>query len=324
MCLHWFICTLLIWCIRRTIIKTAKAKANEKAVVKTKCVSAIVIAAYTWLLSCRLSKSCSGKVNPPIPASSEVQSSHMSALHPCPLFYCFDMAFSLDHVLCTPSRALSELTKDELPDVAVYVFIMLLSSFSKCSCVVFLQRFNAKKEREESECVQTLIVSQMSKFGFFNIPTRMTIVPQESKCCKGWQVRSHIWQCGEHCGCVWCSTGCWTHNWWLVRNSFFLLFPLFLIISSAPLSVAGAADSPGQVEEDDGMTVMSPLCQDPLLAQTYLGLPLLPCIYHFVFSIFYFECLLYSCLQSIVWDQIFHWLHRVIVDPVHWDLCKNG
>ena len=111
----------------------------------------------------------------------------MSALRPRPLFYCFDMALSLDHALCTPSRALSELTEDELPDVAAYVFVALSCSCSKCSyiCVVFLRWFNAKKEREGSECVRTPIVSQMSKFGFFNIPTRMTIVPQESKCCKG-------------------------------------------------------------------------------------------------------------------------------------------
>jgi hypothetical protein len=56
----------------------------------------------------------------------------MSAFHPRPFFYCFDISFSVDNVLRTPTRALSELTEDELPDVAVYVFVGHLSSFSRC------------------------------------------------------------------------------------------------------------------------------------------------------------------------------------------------
>lgn len=52
------------------------------------------------------------------------------------------------------------------------------------------------------------------------------------------------------------------------------------MLSSSALSVAEAKpDVTSDVEDggEDGVTdVMSPECQDPLLAQTYLSLPLLP------------------------------------------------
>lgn len=59
------------------------------------------------------------------------------------------------------------------------------------------------------------------------------------------------------------------------------LFSFFFHCSSSfsralPTVADGVANSAGKVEEDDGMTVMSPSCQDPLLARTYLSLPLLP------------------------------------------------
>ena len=53
-----------------------------------------------------------------------------------------------------------------------------------------------------------------------------------------------------------------------------------LMLSSSALSVAEAKpDVTSDVEdggEDDVTDVMSPECQDPLLALTYLSLPLLP------------------------------------------------
>ncbi|KAF8219532.1 hypothetical protein L208DRAFT_1382988 [Tricholoma matsutake] len=182
---------------RRAIIKTAKAKANEKAIVETK-----------------LSKSRAGKVLPPTPASPEAQSSAI-----------------LDHALCTPNHALSELTEDDLPNIAI-ILVEVQCTKGKGREQVCSDSDSQSYEKAKSEGSEAASDDEAS---IVDVSGAQLAIEHTSNC-------------------------------------------------STLSSVAGAADGPGQVEEsqveeaqveeDDGMTIMSSLCQDPLLTQTYF----LPCV----------------------------------------------
>lgn len=54
---------------------------------------------------------------------------------------------------------------------------------------------------------------------------------------------------------------------------------MYLMLFRAPLAATGKEETTSDVEnggEDCETDIMSPECQDPLLAKTYLGLPILP------------------------------------------------
>jgi len=59
----------------------------------------------------------------------------------------------------TPTHALSELTKDDLPDVPCMSSLVICHlSLGANIYIVFLQRFNAQKKWVRRRLVQTLIV----------------------------------------------------------------------------------------------------------------------------------------------------------------------